>query len=148
MKIVTQNKKASFEYEIMEVYQAGIVLVGCEVKSLREGKCDIKNSFAKVKDGEIYLVGMHIPPYKMGNVYNPDPERTRKLLLTKKEINRIIGRLSSGGLVLVPLKVYFNERGWAKVEIAIARRKRKYDKREKIKEKEIRRELRERKIKF
>jgi SsrA-binding protein len=145
VKVVTQNKKVSFEYEILEVYNAGIVLVGCEVKSLREGKCDIKNSFAKIKNGEIYLIGMHIPPYKMGNVYNPaSPDRTRKLLLKKKEINRIIGKLTQRGLVLIPLKVYFNERGWAKVEIALARKKRKYEKREKIKEREAKRELRER----
>lgn len=144
MKIISFNRRAKFDYEILEVYETGIVLVGCEVKSLREGRCDIKDSFAKIKDGDIYLVGMHIPPYKMGNIYNPDPERTRKLLMRKREINRLFGKLTAGGLTLVPLKVYFNKRGFAKLEIALAKKKRKYDKREKIKEREAKREIRER----
>ncbi len=133
MKVVAVNRKAKHDYEILETYEAGIELKGSEVKSLREGKCSIRDAFARVENGEVWLYNFHIPPYKQSTVFTPDPERPKKLLLHKWEIKRLAGRVAEKGLTLIPLKVYFNDRGWAKVELALARGKKLYDKRETIK---------------
>ena len=133
MKVVAVNRKARHDYEILETYEAGIELKGSEVKSLREGKCSIRDAFARVENGEVWLYNFHIPPYKQSTVFTPDPERPKKLLLHKWEIKRLAGRVAEKGLTLIPLKVYFNDRGWAKVELALARGKKLYDKRETIK---------------
>jgi SsrA-binding protein len=128
VKIVTQNRKARHEYHILESWEAGLVLQGTEVKSLRAFKANLKDSYARVQNGEIYLYNFHISPYEMGNIYNHDPTRRRKLLLHKKEIHRLEGRVEERGLTLIPLKVYFKH-GKAKVEVGLARGKKLYDKR-------------------
>ena len=143
MKVVAVNKKARNDYDILETYEAGIELKGTEVKSLREGSVSFKDSFCKVKGGEIFLINLHIAPYKHAGVFNHDPERPRKLLLHKREIKRLAGKVQEEGVTIIPLKIYFNDRGIAKVEIAVAKGRKKYDKREKIKKKEIERRLRE-----
>ncbi len=130
------NKKAK-DYEILEKYEAGIELKGTEVKSLREKNVSFKDSFCRAKNGEIYLLNLHISPYRFANRFNHDPERPRRLLLHKKEIRKLTGKLSTAGLTLIPTKIYFNDRGIAKVEIALVRGKKQYDKREEIKKKEI-----------
>ena len=140
MKIVTVNRKAKHDYEILETYEAGIELKGSEVKSLREGKGSIRDAFARVENGEVWLYNFHIPPYKQSSVFTPDPDRPKKLLLHKHEIKRLAGRVAEKGLTLIPLKVYFNDRGWAKVELALARGKKIYDKRETIKRRILERE--------
>lgn len=139
-RLVCQNKKAFHDYEIMETFEAGMVLVGTEVKSLREGRANLKDSYAKVKKGEVYLYGLHISPYTHAFYDNHDPERVRKLLLHNYEIKRILGKTQEKGFALIPLKIYFSG-GRAKVEIALARGKKLYDKRESIKKKEERREI-------
>ncbi|RJP18156.1 MAG: SsrA-binding protein SmpB [Candidatus Abyssobacteria bacterium SURF_5] len=143
-KIVTINRKARSDYEILESLEAGMSLKGTEVKSLREGRMNLKDSFAKVQEGEVFLVNAHISPYSHGNIQNHDPLRERKLLLHKAEIKRLTGKTEEKGLTLIPLKVYFL-RGKAKVELGLARGRKQYDKREQIKrrdtEREIRREL-------
>ncbi len=121
----------------METYEAGIELKGTEVKSLREKTVSFKDSFCRVKDGEIYLLNLHISPYRFANRFNHDPERPRKLLLHKREIKKLTGKLSTTGLTLIPTKIYFNDEGIAKVEIALAKGRKQYDKREEIKRKEI-----------
>jgi SsrA-binding protein len=131
MKIVTQNRKARHDYHIIETWEAGLVLKGTEVKSLREGKANLKDSYARVERGEVFLYRFHISPYEKGSHYNHDPLRPRKLLLHRREIRKLKGRVEERGLTLVPLKVYFKE-GKAKVEIALAKGKRMYDKREAI----------------
>ncbi len=143
MKVVATNKKAYTDYEILETYEAGIVLKGTEVKSLREGNVHFKDSFCRFKDGELYLLNLHISPYRHGSIHNHDPERPRKLLLHKRELKRLIGKVQEEGVTIVPLKIYFNDRGFAKVEIAVARGKKKYDKREAIKKRELEKKLRE-----
>lgn len=143
MKVVATNKKAYTDYEILETYEAGIVLKGTEVKSLREGNVHFKDSFCRFKDGELYLLNLHISPYRHGSIHNHDPERPRKLLLHKKELKRLIGKVQEERVTIVPLKIYFNDRGFAKVEIAVARGKKKYDKREAIKKREMEKKLRE-----
>lgn len=143
MKVVATNKKAYTDYEILETYEAGIVLKGTEVKSLREGNVHFKDSFCRFKDGELYLLNLHISPYRHGSIHNHDPERPRKLLLHKRELKRLIGKVQEEGVTIVPLKIYFNDRGFAKVEIAVARGKKKYDKREAIKKREMEKKLRE-----
>jgi SsrA-binding protein len=143
MKIIATNKKAYTDYIIDETYEAGIVLVGTEVKSLREHGASFKDSFCRIKDGEIYLLNLHIPPYRFGNIYNHDPERPRKLLLHRKQIDRIWGKIRQEGYTVVPTKIYFNDRGIVKVEIAIAKGKKGHDKREEIKKKEIDRRIKE-----
>ncbi|NOX20111.1 MAG: SsrA-binding protein SmpB [Nitrospirae bacterium] len=140
MKVVAQNRKAYHDYEILETLEAGIVLKGTEVKSLREGRVNLKDSYVIIKDGEAFLLNCHISPYSHGNITNHDPLRTRKLLFHKKEIQRLIGKTMEKGLTLIPLKIYFKG-PYAKVEVAIARGKRKYEKRERIKEREARREI-------
>jgi len=132
IKIVCRNKKARFEYEIFETYEAGIVLQGTEVKSLREGRANLSDSYAEVRDGEIFLVGTHISPYPQGNRENHDPIRLRKLLLNRREIRKLYGKTQEKGLTLIPLRIYFKQ-GRAKVEVALARGKRLYDKRETLK---------------
>ena len=139
-KIVTKNRKAYHDYHIQETCEAGISLLGTEVKSLREGKVNLKDSYAIIKDAEVFLLNCHISPYSHGNIQNHDPLRTRKLLLHKKEIGKLLGKTSQQGLTLVPLKIYFKN-GKAKVEIGLARGKRQYEKRESTKEKEAKREI-------
>ncbi len=131
-KIVTNNKKARHDYFIDDVYEVGIVLTGTEIKSVRAGKVSIKESYAKIQDGEIVLIGMNISPYEQGNRFNTEPLRTRKLLLHKREIRKLLGLTTQKGLTLVPLRMYINENGLAKIEIAVARGKKNYDKREDI----------------
>lgn len=131
-KIVANNKKARHDYFIDDVYEAGIVLTGTEIKSVRAGKVSIKESYAKIQDGEIVLIGMNISPYEQGNRFNTEPLRTRKLLLHKREIRKLLGLTTQKGLTLVPLRMYINENGLAKIEIAVARGKKNYDKREDI----------------
>lgn len=129
-KLIANNKKAYYEYFIEEKLEAGIVLTGTEVKSVRMGRVNIKESYAIVKNGEVFISGMHISPYEMGNRYNPDPLRIRKLLLNRREINRLIGYIQQKGLTLVPLKVYISPKGLVKVEIGVARGKKLHDKRQ------------------
>jgi len=141
MKIVATNRKAKRDYEILETYEAGIELKGTEVKSIRNGRININDSFIREKRGELYLVGAHISPYEQGNIFNHDPLRDRKLLLHKKEIHRIITKMKEKRLTVVPLKVYFNKRGKVKVEIAVAKGRKAYEKKQKIKERDIEREM-------
>lgn len=131
-KIVANNKKARHDYFIDDVYEVGIVLTGTEIKSVRAGKVSIKESYAKIQDGEIVLIGMNISPYEQGNRFNTEPLRTRKLLLHKREIRKLLGLTTQKGLTLIPLRMYINENGLAKIEIAVARGKKNYDKREDI----------------
>ncbi len=140
IKVVCQNKKARHEYDILETVEAGMVLTGTEVKSLREGRANLKDSYAKVKKGEIFLHGMHISPYPHASHNNHDPERVRKLLLHKREIIRLGSKVKEKGFSLVPLKVYFR-RGKAKVELALAKGRKIHDKREAIKRKEEARQM-------
>ncbi len=132
IKIVCQNKRARFEYEISETYEAGMVLQGTEVKSLRDGRANLSDGYAEVRDGEIVLVGAHISPYSYGNRENHEPIRPRKLLMNKREIRKLYGKTQERGFTLIPLKIYFKH-GRAKVEIALARGKKLYDKRETLK---------------
>lgn len=131
-KLIANNKKAYYEYFIEDKLEAGIVLTGTEVKSIRMGRVNIKESYAQVKDGEVFINGMHISPYEMGNRYNQDPIRERKLLLHKREIDRLVGYIQQKGLTIVPLKVYINPKGLVKVQIGVARGKKMHDKRESI----------------
>lgn len=130
-KVVVTNKKARFQYEIVEVFEAGIVLQGTEVKSLRTGKANLQDSYATIKDGELFLYNMHISPYEKGNIFNHDPNRVRKLLLHKLEIKRLTGKVLERGMTLVPVKIYFKN-GRAKVELGLARGKSHVDKRKDI----------------
>ncbi|MDD4583346.1 MAG: SsrA-binding protein SmpB [Eubacteriales bacterium] len=129
-KIIANNKKARHDYFVEEVYDAGIVLTGTEIKSIRQGRVNLKESFARVEQGEVWVYGMHISPYEQGNRYNVDPLRARKLLLNKQEIRKLIGYTTLKGLTLVPLNIYINENGKAKMELAVARGKKLYDKRD------------------
>lgn len=138
-KLIANNKKARFDYFIEETYEAGITLVGTEVKSLRMGKCSIKESFIREENGQLFIYGMHISPYEKGNIFNKDPLRVRKLLLHKYEINKISGQAAQKGYTLVPLQVYFKG-SLAKVQIGLARGKKLYDKRQDIAKKDQRRE--------
>lgn len=139
-RLVCQNKKAYHDYEIVETLEAGMVLLGTEVKSMREGRANLKDSYGKVKKGEVFLYGLHISPYTHASYDNHEPERVRKLLLHRYEIKRIIGKTQERGFSLIPLKIYFKE-GKAKVELALARGKKLYDKRETLKRKEEAREM-------
>ncbi|MCB6992094.1 SsrA-binding protein SmpB [bacterium 210820-DFI.6.37] len=132
IKVVANNKKARHDYFIEDTYEAGIVLTGTEIKSIRQGKVNIKESYAKIEDGELIIYGMHISPYDHGNRFNVDPLRERKLLLHKREIQKLIGYTTLKGLTLVPLRMYINEKGRAKLELAVARGKKDYDKRNTI----------------
>lgn len=138
MKLVANNKKAYHDYFIEDKYEAGIVLHGTEVKSLRLGKCSVKESFIRIENGEVFVYGMHISPYEKGNIFNKDPLRVKKLLLHKMEINKLTGKVAEKGCTLVPLQVYFKD-GKAKMEIGLARGKKLYDKRQDIAKKDERR---------
>lgn len=139
VKMIANNKKAYFDYFIEEKYEAGIELFGTEVKSLRMGKCSIKESFLRIEGGEVYVYGMHISPYEKGNIFNKDPLRVRRLLLHKQEILKLSGEIAQKGYTLVPLQVYFKE-SLVKVEIGLAKGKKLYDKRETLAKKDQRRE--------
>ncbi len=140
-KIVANNKKARHDYFIEEVYEAGLVLTGTEIKSIRAGKASIKESYAKIENGEMIVYGMNISPYEQGNRFNVEPTRPRKLLLHKQEIRKLIGYTTLKGLTIVPLTVYINEDGRAKMEIAVARGKKLYDKREDIAKRDAERRM-------
>ena len=140
IKIIVTNRRARYDYKFLETWEAGIVLTGTEVKSLREGKITLTDSYATVENGEVYLCNVHVPPYKQGSSFNHEPTRRRKLLLQRTEIRRLIGRVVEKGLTLIPLRVYFL-RGRAKVEIALAKGKREYDRRQTIAERDARREM-------
>ena len=139
VKLIANNKKAYHDYFIEDTFEAGIALHGTEVKSLRMGKCSIKEAFIRVENGEVFVYGMHISPYEKGNIFNKDPLRVRKLLLHKYEINKMAGRMSEKGYTLVPLKVYFKG-SLVKVEVGLAKGKKLYDKRQDIAKKDQRRE--------
>ncbi|MCM1162524.1 MAG: SsrA-binding protein SmpB [Roseburia sp.] len=138
-KLVANNKKAYFDFFIDEKYEAGLVLHGTEVKSLRMGKCSIKEAYIRIEQGEAFIYGMNISPYEKGNIFNKDPLRIRKLLLHKSEIHKLAGKLAEKGYTLVPLQVYFKD-GKAKMEVGLARGKKLYDKRQDIAKKDQRRE--------
>ena len=139
IRLIANNKKAYHDYFIEDTYEAGIELFGTEVKSMRMGKCSIKESFVQIDKGEVFVYGMHVSPYEKGNIFNKDPLRTRKLLLHQYEIRKIAGKIAEKGYTLVPLKVYFKG-SLVKVEIGIAKGKKLYDKRETIAKKDQRRE--------
>ncbi|EBH4330172.1 SsrA-binding protein SmpB [Listeria monocytogenes] len=139
-KLVAQNKKARHDYAIEETFEAGIVLQGTEIKSVRNARVNLKDSYARIDKGEIFLHNMHISSYEQGNRYNHDPLRTRKLLLHKKQISRLIGETKESGYSIVPLKMYIKD-GYAKVLIGVARGKKKYDKRQDLKQKEAKRDI-------
>ncbi len=138
-KLIANNKKAYHDYFIDETYEAGVALHGTEVKSIRMGKCSIKESFIRIENGEVYVYGMHVSPYEKGNIFNKDPLRVKKLLMHKYEINKLAGKIAEKGYTLVPLQVYFKD-GKAKVEVGLARGKKLYDKRQDIAKKDQRRE--------
>lgn len=139
-RVVAENRKARFNYFIDETLEAGIMLAGTEVKSLREGRADISESYASEQDGELFLVNAYIPEYKAGNRYNHETRRPRKLLLHKREINKLAGGIKRAGTTIVALKIYFNERGKAKVLLGLARGKRQHDKRAAIKDRDWKRD--------
>jgi SsrA-binding protein len=139
-KVICKNKRARFDFFIDETYEAGIVLKGTEVKSLREGRANLKDSYGKIKDEEIYLIDAHISPYTHGNQFNHDPDRPRKLLMHKREIRRLYGKSREKGFSLIPTKMYFKD-GRVKVEIGLGKGKRAYDKREILKRKTMEREV-------
>ncbi|MFZ5565287.1 MAG: SsrA-binding protein SmpB [Thermodesulfobacteriota bacterium] len=140
IKIVTENKKARHDFFLEDEFEAGMVLTGTEVKSLRDGRANLKDAYAKIKNGELFLYQMHISAYPFAHYDNHEPERPRKLLVHKRELRKLYGKINEKGYSLVPVKVYFKA-GKAKVSVALARGKRKYDKREDIKQKEARRDL-------
>lgn len=140
VKSLAKNRKATFEYFIEEKYEAGIVLVGTEVKSIRQGKLNIKDSYAAIKDGEVYVYNMHISPYEKGNIFNVDPLRPRKLLLNKREIRKLIGLTTLKGYSLIPLSVYLKN-GLVKLELSVAKGKKNYDKRQDIAKKDAERRM-------
>ncbi len=140
VKVVSENRKARHDYFVLETYEAGIQLTGTEVKSLRAARVNLKDSFARIENGEVMLHQMHISPYEQGNRFNHDPLRKRKLLLNRSEINKLAGQMQQQGLTLIPLKLYFT-RGLAKIELALAKGKKQYDKRQDIAEKDAKREV-------
>lgn len=139
VKLIANNKKAYHDYFILEKFEAGIELVGTEVKSLRMGKCSLKESFIRIDKGEVFVYGMHISPYEKGNIFNKDPLRVRKLLVHRSEINKMMGKIAQKGYTIVPLQIYFKG-SLVKMEIALAQGKKLYDKREDIAKKDQRRE--------
>ena len=139
-KIISTNRKAFHDYLLFDKYEAGIVLYGTEIKSLRKGGVNLKDSFVKIDAGEAFLYNCHISPYEQGNRYNHDSERTRKLLLNKKEIMKMLGKIKKEGYSIVPLEIFLKN-GWAKVEIALAKGKKMHDKRDAIKEKAVKRDI-------
>ena len=140
IKIVSSNKKARHDYFFEETYEVGIVLTGTEIKSVRAGGMSLRDSFAKIENGEVICYGVNISPYEKGNRYNTDPLRPKKLLLNKREIRKLIGYVSQEGLTLIPVQVYLNERGRAKMELAVAKGKKLYDKREDIAKRDAKRD--------
>ena len=139
IKLVANNKKAYFDYFIEDKYEAGVALHGTEVKSIRMGKCSIKEAYIKIENGEVFIYGMHISPYEKGNIFNKDPMRIKKLLMHKYEINKIAGKMQQKGFTLVPLQVYLKG-SLVKVEVGVAKGKKLYDKRESIAKKDMKRE--------
>ncbi|RLQ96670.1 SsrA-binding protein SmpB [Falsibacillus albus] len=139
-KLIAQNKKARHDFSIEETYEAGMVLKGTEIKSIRNSRVNLKDSFARIQKGEVFLYNMHVSPYEQGNIHNHDPLRTRKLLLHKKQISKLIGETKEAGYSLIPLKLYIKN-GVAKVLIGLAKGKKKYDKREDLKKKEAKRDI-------
>ncbi len=139
-KVIATNRKAFHEYHVLETYEAGLALVGTEVKSLREGQVSFKDAYVAIDGEEAWLIGCHIAPYHHGSFDNHDPERRRKLLLHRREISRLLGKVAERGLTIIPLKLYFKT-GRAKLEVGLARGKKLYDKRVTIREREMRREL-------
>ncbi|MGX7244801.1 SsrA-binding protein SmpB [Enterococcus quebecensis] len=139
-KLIAQNRKARHDYTVVDTMEAGIVLQGTEIKSIRNGRINLKDGFARIRNGEAYLLNVHISPYEQGNIFNHDPLRTRKLLLHKKQIAKLITETKNTGITIVPLKVYIRN-GYAKVLIGLAKGKKQYDKREDLKRKEINREI-------
>ena len=138
-KLIANNKKVYHDYFLEETFEAGIALAGTEVKSMRMGKCSIKEAFVRIENGEVIVYGMHVSPYEKGNIFNKDPLRTRKLLLHKREITKLLGQVSQKGYTIMPLQVYFKD-SLVKVQIGLARGKKLYDKREDIAKKDQRRE--------
>ena len=139
--VIARNKRARHDYHIIDSWEAGIVLTGTEVKSLRNGKANLADSYGIVRNGELFLLNLHIPHYEQGNQFNHDPVRTRKLLLHRKEIRKLIGSVERQGLTLVPLELYFNPRGIAKVRLALAKGKKVHDKRDTERERDAQREI-------
>ncbi|MHB9148525.1 MAG: SsrA-binding protein SmpB [Thermoleophilia bacterium] len=139
-KLIAQNKKAFHDYHIEETFEAGIVLTGTEVKSLRVGKANLRDSYASVKENELWLIGVHISPYDQGNIFNHDPLRNRKLLVHRHELKRLVGKIQRAGYTLVPTKMYFKE-GRAKVEVGLAKGKATYDKRQDLAKKDAQRDI-------
>ncbi|WP_186580960.1 SsrA-binding protein SmpB [Aquibacillus kalidii] len=139
-KVIAQNRKANHDFFIEETYEAGLVLKGTEIKSIRAGRVNLKDSFARIDRGEVYLMNMHVSPYEQGNRFNHDPTRTRKLLLHRKEIDKLIGETQQAGYSLVPLKMYIKN-GVAKILIGLGKGKKKYDKREDLKQKQAKRDI-------
>jgi SsrA-binding protein len=142
MKVVASNKKATFNYEIIESLEAGIALLGSEVKSIREGRVSLKDSYAEIKNEEVFLLHMNISPYEQANIFNHDPLREKKLLLHRREIKRLIGKIREKGYTLIPTKVMLNDKGMVKVEISLAKGKKVYEKKQAIKERDLQREVR------
>ena len=141
-KINIQNKRAKFEYEILDRYTAGIVLGGTEIKAIRQGKATITESFCEFNEqGELFVINMHVDEYSHGNIYNHKPRRERKLLLKKKELKKLFKEVKNSGLTIVPLRLFLNEKGWAKLDIALSRGKKLYDKRNTIKDRDNKRNL-------
>ena len=141
LNTIARNKRARHDYHILETWEAGVVLSGTEVKSLRQGKANLTDAYATVRNGEVYLLNLHISPYEQGNQFNHDPTRTRKLLLHKREIRRLIGGVERQGLTLVPLELFFNARGKAKVTLAMAKGKKLHDKRADARRRDDEREM-------
>ena len=140
-KSVARNPKATHDYHILETWECGVVLTGTEVKSLRNGQASIKEAYARLRNGEVFLDGMNITPYEQGNRYNHDPKRNRKLLLHRREIDELLGRAQQKGQTIVPLRLYINERGRAKIELGLARGKQLHDRRRDIAERDARRDV-------
>lgn len=139
-QLIAQNRKARHDYAVVDTMEAGIVLQGTEIKSIRNGRINLKDGFARVRNGEAYLMNVHISPYEQGNIFNHDPLRTRKLLLHKKQIAKLVAETKNTGITIIPLKVYIKN-GYAKVLIGLAKGKKQYDKREDLKRKEIDRQI-------
>lgn len=140
MKIIAQNKKATHEYFILDKYECGLVLTGTEIKSIRAGKVNIEDAYVTIKNSEAFIINMHVSPYSHGNLFNHQETRTRKLLLHKQEIRRLIGKTKEDGHTLIPLKIYLNQ-GLAKLEIGLAKGKKLHDKRDALKEKDMKRQV-------
>ena len=142
IKVLAQNRKARYDYFIEDAFEAGMVLTGTEIKAIRAGKLNLKDSYARVINKEVFIISMHISPYEQGNIYNVDPLRVRKLLLNKREIQKLFEYTTQDGLTLIPLSVYLNEKGIAKMELGVAKGKKNYDKRQDIAKRDSERRIR------